>query len=57
MFAVLNLFDDEQFEQFVSVADDMGAMVARDLVTALHAEPLGARMKRKAESGGAPSVY
>ena len=54
MFAVFNLFDDEQFEQFVSVADDM---VARDLVTALQAEPLGARMKRKAKSGGAPSVY
>ena len=56
-FAVFTLLDDEQFEQFVSVANDMGFMLARELVTALQDEPLGARMKRKAESGGAPSVY
>ena len=54
MFAVFTLLDDEQFEQFVSVADDMGVMFARDLVTVLHNEPLGALMKSKAESGGAP---
>ena len=54
MFAVFNLLDDEQFEQFVGVADDMGLMFASELVTALHDEPLGALMKRRAESGGAP---
>ena len=52
MFAVFDLLDDEQFEQFVSVANDMGFMLARGL-----AEPLSARMKRKTESGGAPSVF
>ena len=56
IFAVCNLFDDEQFEQLVGVADDMGLMSASELVTALNDEPLGARMKRRAESGGAPSV-
>jgi hypothetical protein len=57
MFAVFDLLDDEQFEQLFGVADDMGLMFASELVTALHSEPLGARMKRKAESGGAPSVF
>jgi hypothetical protein len=56
-FAVAMLFSEERFELMVSVADDMSLMFADELVEALHAEPLDARMNRKAESGGAPSVF
>jgi hypothetical protein len=55
-FAVFHVFDDEQFEQFVGVADDMGLMFASELVTVLHDEPLGALMKSRADSGGQPVV-
>jgi hypothetical protein len=56
MFAVCTSMDEEQFDRFIDVASDMGLMFAKELADALHAEPLEARMKRKAESGGAPSV-
>ena len=56
IFAVFNLLDDEQFAQFVGVADDMGLMFASELVTVLHDEPLGALMKSRADSGGGPVV-
>ena len=56
MFAVFTLLNDQQFEQLVSVADDMGLMFAGELADALYAEPLDARMERKARTGGEPSV-
>ena len=31
-FAVFDLLDDEQFEQFVTVANDMGFLLASELV-------------------------
>lgn len=55
--AVASLLDEEQFELMVDVASDMGGMFADELVAALHAEPLDARMNRKRQSGGAPSVF
>jgi hypothetical protein len=56
MFAVCESMDNEQFDHFINVASDMGLMFAKELARHLHAEPLEARIKRKAESGGAPSV-
>lgn len=56
MFAVFTSMDEKQFDHFINVAGDMGLMFAQELASALHAEPLDARIKRKAESGGAPSV-
>jgi hypothetical protein len=56
MFAVFTLLDDHQFELFLGVASDMSLMFAGELAHALSVEPLRDRMKRKAMTGGAPSV-
>jgi hypothetical protein len=56
LFAVISLLDADQFDQLVSLAGDMGPLFANELVEFLEKEPLDARMKRKAVSGGHPSV-
>jgi hypothetical protein len=50
-FAVMTLFDEEKFAQFIGVAFDMSGVSTYDLVHLLCDESLDARIKRKAARG------